>query len=61
MNLAAFVKDGEFQEDEFRDAVRICVRALNDVLDEGLPLLRYGVDQLKLFGISKIPILQPQI
>ena len=38
MNLSAFVKDGEFQEDEFRDAVRVCVRALNDVLDEGLPL-----------------------
>ncbi len=38
MNLAAFVKDGKFQVDEFKDAVRICVRGLNDVLDEGLPL-----------------------
>ncbi|MBE6526903.1 MAG: adenosylcobalamin-dependent ribonucleoside-diphosphate reductase [Thermoplasmata archaeon] len=38
MNLSEFVKDGKFQEDEFREAVRICVRALNDVLDEGLPL-----------------------
>lgn len=38
MNLAAFVKDKVFQEDEFKEAVRICVRGLNDVLDEGLPL-----------------------
>ncbi len=38
INLSAFLKDGEFQEEEFRQAVGICVRALNDVLDEGLPL-----------------------
>lgn len=38
MNLSAFVKDGKFDEEDFKDAVRICVRALNDVLDEGLPL-----------------------
>ncbi len=38
MNLAAFVKDGVFQKDEFTEAIRICVRGLNDVLDEGLPL-----------------------
>ena len=38
INLAAFVKDGKFQVEEFTEAVRICVRGLNDVLDEGLPL-----------------------
>jgi ribonucleoside-diphosphate reductase alpha chain len=38
MNLAKFVKDGKFLNDEFVEAVRICVRGLNDVLDEGLPL-----------------------
>lgn len=38
INLAAFVRDGKFQSEEFTEAVRICVRALNDVLDEGLPL-----------------------
>ena len=38
LNLAAFVKDGKFMVDEFTEAVRICVRGLNDVLDEGLPL-----------------------
>ncbi|MBR4181565.1 MAG: adenosylcobalamin-dependent ribonucleoside-diphosphate reductase, partial [Candidatus Methanomethylophilaceae archaeon] len=38
MNLAAFVEDGVFQMEDFKEAVRICVRALNDVLDEGLPL-----------------------
>ncbi len=39
MNLSNFVDEfGEFDEDEFRRAIDICVRALNDVLDEGLPL-----------------------
>ena len=38
MNLAAFVKDGRFDEEDFRDAVAVCVRGLNEVLDEGLPL-----------------------
>lgn len=38
MNLGAFVKDGVFQTEDFKEAVRICVRGLNDVLDEGLPL-----------------------
>jgi len=38
INLGAFVRDGIFQADEFKEAVRICVRGLNDVLDEGLPL-----------------------
>jgi len=38
INLAAFVMDGKFDEDEFRRAVGICVRGLNDVLEEGLPL-----------------------
>ena len=38
MNLAKFVKDGKFLNDEFVEAVKICVRGLNDVLEEGLPL-----------------------
>jgi len=38
LNLSAFVRDGKFQEEEFRLAVGIAVRALNDVLEEGLPL-----------------------
>ncbi len=38
INLAAFVHDKKFDEEDFRKTVRICVRALNDVLDEGLPL-----------------------
>ncbi|MDD3379200.1 MAG: adenosylcobalamin-dependent ribonucleoside-diphosphate reductase [Candidatus Methanomethylophilaceae archaeon] len=38
INLAVFVKDGKFDEEEFKEAVSICVRGLNDVLDEGLPL-----------------------
>ena len=38
MNLSAFVKNGVFDEEDFKKSVRVCVRALNDVLDEGLPL-----------------------
>lgn len=38
MNLAAFVSDGKFQKEEFISSVRICIRGLNDVLEEGLPL-----------------------
>lgn len=36
LNLAAFVENDEFQWDAFQDAIDIAVRALNDVLDEGL-------------------------
>ena len=38
LNLAAFVYDGTFDIKGFEKAVRIAVRALNDVLEEGLPL-----------------------
>lgn len=39
LNLAEFVKpDSTFDYEAFCEAVRIAVRALNDVLDEGLPL-----------------------
>ena len=37
LNLAEFVMDGAFDFAGFCDAVEICVGALNDVLDEGLP------------------------
>ena len=36
LDLAAFVKDGKFDYDDFNCAVDIAVRALNDILDEGL-------------------------
>ena len=57
MNLAEFVKDGEFNEEEFREAVAICVRALNDVLEEGLPLhpleeQRISVNDWKQIGLG---------
>ena len=38
LNLSAFVKNGYFDFEDFGDAVRKTVGALNDVLDEGLPL-----------------------
>jgi ribonucleoside-diphosphate reductase, adenosylcobalamin-dependent len=38
INLAVFVKNSKFDEEGFKETVRICVRGLNDVLDEGLPL-----------------------
>ncbi len=36
INLAAFVRNGKFDWDDFNRTVNIAVRALNDVLDEGL-------------------------
>lgn len=38
INLAEFVMDGRFQFLEFMGAVKMAVKALNDVLDEGQPL-----------------------
>lgn len=38
INLSEFVKDKKFLTDSFQRAVAIAVEALNDVLDEGLPL-----------------------
>ena len=38
INLAAFVDGKNFQLDEFERAIKIAIRALNDVLDEGQPL-----------------------
>ena len=38
MNLAAFVKDGMFDFEDFCESVKIAVQALNDILEEGLPL-----------------------
>ena len=39
LNLAAFVgKDGSFKFDELQETVQVAVAALNEVLDEGLPL-----------------------
>lgn len=36
INLAAFVRSGKFDWDDFNRTVNIAVKALNDVLDEGL-------------------------
>lgn len=38
MNLAAFVKDKKFNFDDFCESINIAVQALNDILEEGLPL-----------------------
>lgn len=38
INLSAFVKDNRFDFDDFKYTVSIAIEALNDVLDEGLPL-----------------------
>lgn len=37
-NLSAYVKNGEFNYNEFKHDIPIVVKAMNDVLDEGLPL-----------------------
>lgn len=38
MNLAAFVKDGKFDFDDFCESINVAVQALNDILEEGLSL-----------------------
>ncbi len=38
LNLSAFVKDGQFDYEDFERAVKIAVIGLNEVLDEGLEL-----------------------
>ena len=38
INLAEFVQNGEFMFDDFYHTINIAVRALNDILDEGLSL-----------------------
>lgn len=38
MNLAAFVKKGKFDFEDFCESVNVAVQALNDILEEGLPL-----------------------
>lgn len=38
MNLAAFVKDGMFDFEDFCESVNVAVQALNAILEEGLPL-----------------------
>lgn len=38
MNLAEFVKDRMFDFEDFCEAVNVAVQALNDILEEGLPL-----------------------
>lgn len=42
MNLAAFVKNGKFDFDDFCESVNVAVQALNDILEEGLPLHPLG-------------------
>lgn len=37
-NLSAYVKDGDFDFEQFHKDIPIVVKAMNDVLDEGLPL-----------------------
>ena len=43
LNLSEFVRDpftpqAQFDYEDFKEAVRVCVRGMNDVLDEGMPL-----------------------
>ena len=37
-NLSAYVKNGEFDFEQFHKDIPVVVKAMNDVLDEGLPL-----------------------
>lgn len=58
INLAEFVnEDGSFKTDDFKKTVHIATRALNEVLDEGLPLhplqeQRDSVSKLRQIGLG---------
>lgn len=57
LNLAAFVEEGRFNFDEFKRAIGIAVRALNNVLDEGvdkhpLPEQRESVRNWRQIGLG---------
>ena len=60
-NLSAYVKDNAFDFDEFIKDIHIVVSAMNDVLDEGLPLhplqkQRDTVRDLRQIGIGVMGI-----
>ena len=57
MNLAAFVKDGMFDFEDFCESVSIAVQALNDILGEGLRLhpleeQRKSVNEWRQIGLG---------
>lgn len=57
LNLNAFVKNHEFQYNEFEKAVKISIKALDDVREEGLKLhplkeQRKSVDEWKQLGLG---------
>lgn len=57
MNLAAFVKNGKFDFDDFCESVNVAVQALNDILEEGLPLhpleeQRKSVNEWRQIGLG---------
>ena len=54
LNLSEFVYDGIFDITGFKKAVRIAVRALNDVLDEGLPLHPLQEQQVSVYNWKQI-------
>ena len=56
-NLAAYINGDSFDYDEFKEDIHIVVKAMNDVLDEGLPLhplqiQRDTVRDLRQIGIG---------
>lgn len=60
-NLSAYVKDNEFDFEEFTNDIHTVVSAMNDVLDEGLPLhplqkQRDTVRDLRQIGIGVMGI-----
>ena len=54
INLAAFVKDGKFNYDDFEFTVGGCVDFLNDILDEGLELHPLEIQQDSVYHWRQI-------
>ena len=56
INLDAYVEYGEFQFERFENDIAIIVKAMNDVLDEGLPLHPLEVQRQTVHDLRQIGI-----
>jgi len=56
INLDAYVEYGEFQFERFENDIAIIVKAMNDVLDEGLPLHPLEIQKQTVHDLRQIGI-----
>ena len=54
INLASYVEDGKFNMVEFTEDIGVITRAMNDVLDDGLPLHPLAIQRDTVRGLRHI-------